>query len=292
MTEEPLMSVMETNYSVLMPLWYKEKPEFLKASIGSMAKQTIPPSDFVLVRDHEIPSELTAVIEQSVGSIPVNYVDAYELFGHGLGSILAKGVENCSYELIARMDSDDIAFPDRCEKQLAVFTRNPELAIVGGTIAEFSDTPEKISSYRMLPEKHEDIIKFAKHRNPFNHPSVMLRKNQILNVDNYDTSFKACEDYDLWFRVLMNGGEGYNIVEPVLYFRAGENLIKHRGGKKNYQFYIKLKKKMWDNNFISWFDFLISINIQRFFYYSPFFIQKMIYVLLRKNKTRDFNSSL
>jgi glycosyltransferase involved in cell wall biosynthesis len=274
---------METNYSVLMPLWYKEKPEFLRASIESMAKQTIPPADFVLVRDHEIPSELTAVIEQSVGNVPVNYVDAYDLFGQGLGSILARGVEHCSYELIARMDSDDIAFPDRCEKQLALFHKNPDLAIAGGTIAEFSDNPEKITSYRILPEKHEDIIRFAKYRNPFNHPSVMFRKSIILNTGNYDVSYKACEDYDLWFRVLMNGSEGYNIVEPILYFRAGENLIKHRGGEKNYQFNIKLKKKMRNTGFINRFDFLLSINIQRFFYYSPFFIQKLIYLLLRKN---------
>ncbi|MDR0562403.1 MAG: glycosyltransferase, partial [Spirochaetaceae bacterium] len=195
----------------------------------------------------------------------------------------AKGVENCSYELIARMDSDDIAFPDRCEKQLKIFTEKPQLAIVGGTIAEFSDSIEKIISYRVLPEHHDDIINFTKVRNPFNHPSVMFRRDVIINYGNYNSVYKACEDYELWFRVLKGGEKGYNIQEPVLYFRDGGQLIKRRKDKKNYHFYIMLKKKMYNDNFINWMDLQISVGIQRFFYYSPEFIQKFIYrYLLRK----------
>jgi glycosyltransferase involved in cell wall biosynthesis len=277
---------METEYSVLMPLWYKEKPEYLKASIESMANQTIPPAEFVLVRDHEIPSALTAVIEQGVGGIPVNYADAYDLFGQGLGSILARGVEHCSCELIARMDSDDIAFPDRCERQLEIFRKNPQLAIVSGTIAEFAHSPVEIVSYRILPEKNIEIIKFAKFRNPFNHPSVMFRKYIILSVGNYDASFKAWEDYELWFRVLNNGGEGYNIVEPLLYFRSGEGLVKRRKDRKQYQYYITIKKEMRKAHFINLFNFQISIILVGLFYYSPYFLQKLIYFFLRKGKRR------
>lgn len=274
---------MENRYSVLMPLWYKEKPEYLKASIESMAKQTVPPSEFVLVRDYDIPQELINIVHESTADITVKYVDVYELFGQGLGAILAKGVERCSYELIARMDSDDIAFPDRCEKQLAVFYKNPELAIVGGKIAEFADSIDNIISYRTLPENHKDILKFSKFRNPFNHSSVMFRKKIILDVGNYNNNYEACEDYELWFRLLNNGKKGYNIQEPILYFRGGGQLVKRRKSKKNYLFSILLKKEMYRNKFINWTDLQISISIQRFFYYSPFFVQKFIYGhLLRK----------
>jgi len=274
---------METKYSVLMPFWYKEKPDYLKASIESMAKQTIQPSEFVLVRDHDIPQELLDIVHESVASIPVKFVDAYELFGQGLGAILARGVEQCSCELIARMDSDDIAFPDRCERQLAIFNANPELAIVGGTIAEFSDDIDNIISYRILPEKHIDIIKFSKSRNPFNHPTVMFRKNCILDIGNYNINYKACEDYELWFRLLNSGKKGYNIQEPILFFRDDGQFIKRRKGIKNYQFYIILKKEMYNNGFICLADYFISINIQRFFRFSPYFIQIFIYkYLLRK----------
>ncbi|GHT86226.1 glycosyl transferase [Spirochaetia bacterium] len=275
---------MTNDYSVLMLLWYKEKPEYLRASLESMVRQTIPPSEYVFVQDHDIPSELTSVIKSNVGNVSVKYVDAYDLFGKGFGSLLARGIEHCSYELIARMDSDDIAFSDRCERQLAVFKENPQLAVVGGTIAEFSDTPEEITSYRVVPEKNHDIIKFAKYRCPFNQPSVMFRKTVIINVGNYNTSYSACEDYELWYRVLKSGGVGYNIPEPILYFRAGEDLIKRRGKKDQYLSFVAIKKRMRNDKFINWFDFQFSVNIQRFFYYSPFFIQKWMYrYFLRKN---------
>jgi glycosyltransferase involved in cell wall biosynthesis len=278
---------METKYSVLMPLWYKEKPEFLRASIESMAKQTIPPSEFVLVRDHEIPPELLKVIEESTANIPVKYIDAYELFGQGLGAILARGVEECSYELIARMDSDDIAFPDRCERQLNIFDKYSDIGIIGGIIAEFSDTPKEIISYRIVPEKHEDIIKFAKFRSPFNHPSVMFRKSIILYIGNYNALYKKYEDCELWFRFLKNGYIGYNIPEPIIYYRAGKHLIKNRGEKEHYKYVIKLKKEMKKEKFINWFDYQISINIHRFFYYAPYIIKRLIFILLRKKRISE-----
>ncbi|GMO37744.1 MAG: glycosyltransferase [Termitinemataceae bacterium] len=273
---------METKYSVLMPLWYKEKPEFLKASIESMTKQTMPPAEFVLVRDHEIPHDLLNVIEESTADIPVKYIDAYELFGQGLGAILARGVENCSYELIARMDSDDIAFPDRCEKQLKVFMENPQLAIVGGTIAEFSDTIEQIISYRVLPENHNDIVRFAKLRCPFNHPTVMYRKEVILEIGNYHV-LSRCEDYDLWFRILCAGREGFNIANPILYYRGGLSMLKRRDSLYIHQ-YILLKKRMKEASFINWIQFIISVYIQQFSYYLPYFIQKIIYMYLLRKK--------
>jgi glycosyltransferase involved in cell wall biosynthesis len=211
----------------------------------------------------------------------VRYVDAYELFSQGLGCLRARGVENCSCELIACMDSDDISCPDRCEKQLAVFKNNPDFAIVGGIVAEFLDTPKNIASYRFVPENHVDIIKFAKFRNPFNQPSVMFRKSIILDVGNYNISYKNSEDYELWFRVLKNGYTGYNIPEPIVYFRAGEQLIEHRGEKKHYQSYIKLKKQMRNEKFINLFDYQIAIIIHTVFYYSPLFLKKLIYTVLR-----------
>jgi len=266
---------METKYSVLMPFWYKENPEYLKASIESMAKQTIPPAEFVLVRDHEIPPELLEIVQESVASIPVKYVDVYELFGQGLGAILARGVEQCSYELIARMDSDDIAFPDRCERQLGIFNSNPELAIVGGTIAEFSDNIDNVISYRVLPENHDDIIRFARLRCPFNHPTVMYRKEIILKIGNY-FPLPRCEDYDLWYRILHAGLTGYNIASTVLFYRGGLSMLKRRD-KKYLEQYILLKKRMKKNGFINIVDFIISVYMQQFSYHLPYFLQKFIY---------------
>lgn len=273
---------MLNDYSVLMLLWYKENPEYLKASIESMAKQTVPPVEFVLVLDHDISDELAACIAEAAGSVSVHYVDARDLFEQGLGALRARGVEQCSCELVACMDSDDIAFPDRCARQLEVFRNNPGLAIVGGITAEFIHTAGNIVSYRNVPENHTDIMKYAKLRNPFNQPSVMFRKAIVLGVGNYNPRYKGYEDYELWYRLLKNGHKGYNIPEPIVYYRAGDQLIKHRGEKKNYISYKAIKKKMRKEKFINWFDYQISVNSQRLFYYSPFFLKKIIYKVLRK----------
>jgi hypothetical protein len=180
------------------------------------------------------------------------------------------------------MDSDDIAFPDRCEKQLKIFTEKPQLAIIGGTIAEFSDSIEKIISYRVLPEHHKDIVKFAKLRCPFNHPTVMYRKKVVLEIGNYH-ALPKCEDYDLWFRILYAGFEGFNIASPILYYRGGLSMLKRRDRVYISQ-YISLKKRMKKVEFINWLEYNISIYIQQFSYHSPYFIQKAIYMFLLRKK--------
>ena len=159
------------NYSVLMSVYFKEKPEYLKTSIESMMNQTMPTNDFVLVCDGPLTPELDATIaelQQKYGET-IRTV-RFEKNG-GLGHALQVGVKECRNELIVRMDSDDISRPYRCEKELEVFAAHPELSIVGSVIEEFSTTPEVIDAKRVVPETSDEIVAFSKKRNPFNHPS-------------------------------------------------------------------------------------------------------------------------
>src|SRR5699024_2389598 len=100
----------------------------------------------------------------------------------GLGMALNEGLKACKNELVARMDTDDISLPTRCEKQLHEFLTNPDLSIVGTNTDEFYESPNDIVSSRIVPTKHEDILSFSKRRSPFNHPTVMYRKTDVLNV--------------------------------------------------------------------------------------------------------------
>ena len=97
----------------------------------------------------------------------------------GLGNALKEGMQHCRYELVARMDSDDISVEDRFEKQLALFEKYPDLSAAGSDIAEFIGNKENIVSIRAVPEKHEDICKYLKKRCPLNHVSVMLKKSDV-----------------------------------------------------------------------------------------------------------------
>ena len=129
------------------------------------------------------------------------------------------------------MDSDDLSRPDRCEKQLSVFDRNPDISIVSGTVEEFSVSPETVEARRILPEKQKDILTFAKKRNPFNHPCVMYRRSAVEAAGGYQ-DFYLLEDYYLWVRMLQNGCQGMNLQTPLLWMRAGSEMYRRRAGRK------------------------------------------------------------
>ena len=165
-----------------MSVYYKENPEWLRQSIESMLNQTIITNDFVIIKDGKLTNELDDVISEYYEKYP-DIFHIIELESNvGLGSALAIGVEECKNELIARMDSDDISIKDRCERQLKKFGEQPELDIVGSSVAEFIDDTDNIQAYRILPETDEEIKEFARRRNPFGHPSVMLRKSKVSSI--------------------------------------------------------------------------------------------------------------
>lgn len=209
-------------YSVLMSVYYKEKPEYLKQSIESIQMQTLPTDNFVLVCDGPLTQELNDVIaekEQEMQHV-LNVIRLKK--NGGLGNALNEGIKYCQNELVARMDSDDIAYPNRCEKQVDVFNTRPEVSVCSGIVEEFSTSYEIVDSKRIPPEKQEEIIEFAKKRNPFNHPCVMYKKSAVEAVGSYQ-DFYLLEDYYLWLRLLMAGYQGYNIQEPLLHMRAGKD---------------------------------------------------------------------
>ena len=228
------MEVVDDKYSVLMSVYYKEKPEYLQQSMESILNQTVPTDDFVLVCDGPLTPELDSVISQYSTLHVVRLKE-----NGGLGNALNEGMKHCQHELIARMDSDDISRPDRCERELKVFADYPVVDVVSGTIEEFITSPDEVYSRRVLPENNDEIVEFAKKRNPFNHPAVMYRKSAVEAAGGYK-DFYLLEDYFLWIRMIQQGCQGYNIPEPVLWMRAGSDLYGRRGGWK----YVESEKKL------------------------------------------------
>ena len=156
------------------------------------------------------------------------------------------------------MDTDDIAKPDRFEKQLAIFEKYSDIDVVGAWIDEFEDDISDVKSVRKLPELPDDIRQFAKRRNPINHPVVMFRKNAVLAAGGYQ-HFPLFEDYYLWIRMLMNGAKFYNIQESLLYFRFSPEMFKRRGGWKymiNELHFLQMMRQM---HFISLSQFMQNL---------------------------------
>lgn len=277
------MSVVEyRGYSVLMSVYHKEKPEYLKQAIESIQAQTYPTDDFVLVCDGPLNSELDAVIttkqQEMNGVLKVYRLDKNE----GLGNALNAGINHCKNELVARMDSDDVAYPDRCEKQIDVFNTHPEVSICSGIVEEFTTDPEVVDARRALPETNAKIMEFAKKRNPFNHPCVMYKKSAVEAAGSYK-DFYLLEDYYLWLRMLMAGYQGYNIQEPLLHMRAGSDMYMRRAGWKYAKTQAKLFKFMKDSGFIGNGQYIKSCVIRSGSALPPNWLRKFMFEkVLRK----------
>lgn len=270
------------NYSVLMSVYYKEKAEYLRHAIESVQSQTFPTDDFVLVCDGPLNPELDAVIaakQEEMGKV-LNVVRLVK--NGGLGNALNEGIKHCKNELVARMDSDDIAYPDRCEKQIKVFNAHPEVSICSGIVEEFTTTPERVDARRVPPETSAEITEFAKKRCPFNHPCVMYKKSAVEAVGSYQ-DFYLLEDYYLWVRMLMVGYQGYNIQEPLQHMRAGSELYLRRAGWKYAKTQARLFKFMKDSGFIGNGQYIKSCVIRSGSALAPNWLRKFMFEkVLRK----------
>ena len=237
-------------FSVLMSVYYKENPEYLKRALDSILNQTITADEIVLIKD----GPLTKELDDAIANYEEKYIAILRVLSLennvGLGEALNYGVRHCKYDLIARMDTDDIALPTRFELQMKEFIENKELALCGGQIAEFENDPQIISGYRKVPLTQAAILKFAKKRNTFNHVTVMFRKQAILESGNYQ-DMPYFEDYWLWVRMLQKGYIVKNIENILVNVCAGEKMLSRRHGKVYLNFIYKFCANMYKIKFCS-----------------------------------------
>lgn len=150
------------NISILLSLYDKEKPEYLKEALASIFEQTVMPAEIVLVYDGPINEKLQAVVTYFQQKVPHLFTVVKLEKNQGLGIALATGLEHTKNRLVARMDTDDIMEPHRLEKQLEIFQEYPEIAIVGSNIEEFTGTLSNVIGRRIVPEYNDEIRVFRK----------------------------------------------------------------------------------------------------------------------------------
>lgn len=259
-------------YSVLMSLYKKEHPEYLSLAIDSMINQTVKPDEIVIVEDGPLTNELYCVLDAYKDKLTV----VKNQKNMGLGLALNEGLRVCRNELVARMDTDDISKPDRCEKQLKRFEDKPELSIVGSHIDEFVGNTDNVISQRRVPLSSEDIYNFAKKRSAFNHPAVMYKKSAVLTEGGY-ADLKRNQDVELFGRMLFKGYKAENIDEALLWFRSSEELAMRRKSWENTWSYIATIKKFWKMGYSSFTDYLIVLVAQTGMYLMPVKVQSWAY---------------
>ncbi len=245
------------NFSVLMSVYHKDNPQWLKQAIDSVLNNTVKPNQIVLVVDGQISNELEQVITEYKDSLDILRLEK----NSGLGIALQQGLLKCKYPLVARMDSDDISLSNRFELQLKEFENNPNLTIVGGYIQEFDSQTNEKTSIRKVPLLDNQIKQYIKTRSPFNHPTVMFKKEDILKVGNYQT-FYQMEDYYLWARLVKANYQMKNIPEILLNFRTDKNMFARRGGYKYFKSNKEVSKQMLKMKIINYPYYLFNISVR------------------------------
>ena len=248
------------NFTVCMSVYKNDKPENFLLAIRSIIQQTIVPSEIVLVVDGPILDSL----EKAIKIIKLEFPRLILIrFKENRGHAAARqaGLDNATNELVAVMDSDDIALPDRFEKQLQAFEKHPDVTVVGGLIHEFIGKTKNVVGKRIVPEHDTEIKEYMKSRCPMNLVTVMMRKSHLERVGGY-IDWYCEEDYYLWIRLAMAGYKFYNIQENLVDVRVGEEMYQRRGGWRYFKSEASLQRYMWNHGVISAGRYLYNVAIR------------------------------
>jgi len=252
-----------------------DRPSYLDAAIESIINQTRPADEIVVVRDGPLTEELSLVIKEwqqkrrglfKVVSLSENC---------GLGIALQEGLDACSYDIVARMDADDISCPDRFEKQLKFLQDNPDVAVVSSWMACFEDNPDEIIFVKQMPEKYQDISRIARFRNPIFHAPAMFRRSEVQDVGGYG-EHQRNQDYHLWARMLLNGSKITCIPEPLYKVRYNSNFFKRRVSFRHTISMIKLQKEFLTMGFISYPQCAFNMIVRIIAWILPFRVTRFI----------------
>lgn len=267
-------------FSILMSIYYKETTEYFDRAMKSIwDEQSVKPSEIILVLDGKLTDELDTTItswKQKLGNILKVIPLEVNL---GLGDALNEGIKHCSHELVARMDTDDIALPYRFKMQLEIFN-TLDIDICSGWISEFDSDENIILSYRKVPELHNQIATYAKKRCPINHPAVMYKKSVVENAGGY-MKMMWFEDYYLWCRMILSDAKFYNIQTTLVNMRAGYGQLERRRGLQYAKSEFNLQRNLLHLKFLNNYEFARNVIIRFTARIFPKSIVKRIYQRLR-----------
>lgn len=243
-------------FSVAMCVYDGDNPEWFRIAVNSILNQSVAPSEVVLVVDGPINQVLDGIVcEYEINPI-FKVVRLPENQGHG--NARRASLENCTNELVALMDADDISLTDRFEKQINEFAKDGSLSIVGGNISEFIDSEENIVGYRVVPQAHQQIVEYLRKRCPFNQVSVMFNKKDVEKVGGYIDWFWE-EDYYLWLRMYLADCKFKNVSDTLVNVRVGKEMYARRGGWKYFKSERALQKYMRKNKIIGFGTYFINV---------------------------------
>lgn len=265
-----------------MCAWAGDDPgQLLQAYRSSVIDQTRAPAEVVLVQDGPVPDELAAVIDEfEAATVPTTVLRLED--NVGLGPALEAGLAACRFEIVARMDSDDISTPERFARQIPVIEAGAD--IVGSGLWEFTDTPEQVVGQRTPPVDADEIRRVVRFRDPFNHPTVVYRKSAVVAAGGYP-DLPLLEDYLLFTRMVEAGAQPANLPEPLVYYRVGAGAYARRGGRGLLRSEVALQRRLRSLGITSRWEFARNVAIRGGYRLIPEDVRKVAYRRLLANRS-------
>ncbi|MGC3874650.1 glycosyltransferase [Halomonas sp. GXIMD04776] len=267
-------------FSVLISVYHRENPEYLRQAINSIwDDQALKPNQIVLVKDGPLTFDLNAVVQDwtkrldevmTIVELPQNV---------GLGAALNAGLKQCRHELVARMDTDDIALPERFEKQVSFMESNPDIAASSAILEEWDENFNSVINIRYLPENHCDIVRLARSRSPLSHPLAIFRKDVVLAVGGYPPLWKG-QDYALWSLLIKKGYNLANLPDLLLKMRTGTGLVERRGWEY-FKHEAKLLQFQRSIGFLGFYTFHRNLILKCALRLSPSLVKRLAYKYAR-----------
>lgn len=274
---------MNNPVAVILPVYKNDNPSWFKLAIDSILEQTYDNYHIYVGVDGPVDDNLLSVFRCYEHSNKITFVKFEE--NRGLACVLNDLLEICfknGYDLIARMDADDISLPERFEKQLFFFDQHPDIDVIGGWVSWINEKGESIGKIDRTPESPEDNFIFFATRNPLTHSSVMFRKSFFEKAGClYRPDHKKNQDTLLWYDGLMRGVKIGNVQDVILNFRATKEMYaSRRSGKK--QAKIQLQDRLMINRGLK---YGLKADIYAYCVYfimiAPTWLRKMAYRFFR-----------
>lgn len=244
-------------FSVAMCVYGKDNPTWFKIAVDSVNNQTVKPDEIIIVVDGSVPKQLDDIICQYENEAGFKIIRLKENQGHGNARRVS--LQNCSNELVAIMDADDISISDRFERLLRVFEENSEVCIVGGQIAEFIEDEGNFVGKRLVPIDDAEIKKYMQKRCPMNLVTVMFKKSSVEEVGGF-VDWYCEEDYYLWVRMAQAEMKFANVPNVLVNVRVGKDMYARRGGMKYYRSEKRLQKYMRKNKIIGFGTYIMNVT--------------------------------
>jgi hypothetical protein len=261
--------------SLLLPVWGRDRPEFLTAAFRStVTEQTRRPDHVVLVRDGPVPAALAECIAELAATSPIP-VDVLELDRNvGLGPALDVGLAACRHDVVARMDADDVSLPHRFAVQMPLVEAGADL--VGSGLLEFGEGADDVVGRRIPPTDPDVIRARSRFADPFNHPTVVYRRELVQAVGGYG-DFALMEDYLLWAKMIAAGAQVANVAEPLVLYRVGAGAYRRRGGLAQLRTELGLQRRLHDLGFTTTSQYVRNVVVRGGYRLVPEGVRRVAY---------------